>query len=163
MHHTTESGGDYAALCLALRALTEDEPDALANLSNSAALLYHSLKDLNWAGFYLFKENQLVLGPFQGRPACVRIALGRGVCGSAALSLKTLVVPDVHAFLGHIACDGSSASELVIPLVRDGVLCGVMDIDSPVLARFSEQDRQGLEDFAAILTERLNWKSLLGL
>jgi GAF domain-containing protein len=115
--------------------------------------VYHTLPDLNWAGFYLMKDGELVLGPFQGKPACVRIALGKGVCGTAAAQRETIVVPDVHAFPGHIACDAASRSEIVIPLItRDGQLLGVLDLDSPELARFDDADRRGLEQLAAVLT-----------
>lgn len=146
----------------ALEALIKDETDGLANLSNSAALLFNGLEDINWAGFYLFKEDQLVLGPFQGKPACIRIALGRGVCGTAALSRETVVVPDVHEFPGHIACDGASASEIVVPVVKAGRLIGVLDADSPVKARFDEEDKRGLESFVGILNMYIDWDSLVG-
>ncbi|WP_116812243.1 GAF domain-containing protein [Steroidobacter cummioxidans] len=141
----------YRQLVEELRALIENETDWIANLANSAALLYHSLPDLNWAGFYLLKDGELVVGPFQGKPACVRIALGRGVCGTAAAQKKTQVVRDVHEFAGHIACDSASNSEIVVPMVRDGELIGVLDLDSPKLARFDEEDRNGLEGFVAAL------------
>lgn len=150
-----------ASLCENLKSLIEGETDALANLSNGAALLYHSLDSINWAGFYLHKENQLILGPFQGKPACIRIPLGRGVCGTAAESRETVVVPDVHLFPGHIACDGASRSEIVVPLVKNGLLLGVLDIDSPVRARFSDEDRAVLERFARILAEEIRWEALL--
>jgi GAF domain-containing protein len=143
----------YAQLASSLRALIEGERDAIANLANASALLYESLPDLNWAGFYLLKQGELVVGPFQGRPACVRIALGKGVCGTAAARRETIVVPDVNAFPGHIACDSASQSEIVVPMVRDGELSGVMDLDSPKLARFDAEDREGLERFVAILLE----------
>lgn len=152
---------DGEPLDRSLSSLIEGEPDALANLANAAALLYHGLGDVNWAGFYLYKEGRLVLGPFQGKPACIRIPLGKGVCGAAAQSRRTLVVPDVHLFPGHIACDGASASEIVVPLLRDGRLLGVIDIDSPVKARFSDADRAALEECADILSERIRWDELL--
>jgi GAF domain-containing protein len=120
------------------------------------------MERINWAGFYLYKEDQLVLGPFQGKPACIRIPLGRGVCGTAAQNRQSLVVPDVHRFPGHIACDEASASEIVIPIVRDGRLIGVLDIDSPVEARFGEADRLILERFVAILNAGIRWEQLLG-
>ncbi|MGZ9585544.1 GAF domain-containing protein [Paenibacillus marinisediminis] len=144
---------DYPMLRAQLAALIEDEPSLIANLANASALLWHGLKDINWAGFYLYEAstNQLVLGPFQGLPACVRIPLGRGVCGTAAAERITQVVPDVHAFPGHIACDANSRSEIVVPLIRDGELVGVLDIDSPILERFGEQDRQWLEELARLL------------
>lgn len=144
---------DYPVLRAQLAALIEDEPSLIANLANAAALLWHGLKDINWAGFYLYEEasQQLVLGPFQGLPACVRIPLGRGVCGTAAAERVTQLVADVHAFPGHIACDARSRSEIVVPLVRDNQLIGVLDIDSPLLERFNELDQQWLEDIAALL------------
>ena len=141
----------YAHLLSALGGLLAGERDGIANLANAAALLYETLPRLNWAGFYLMKGDGLVVGPFQGRPACVRIALGRGVCGTAAAERRTVIVPDVHAFPGHIACDVASASEIVVPLVKDGRLVGVLDLDSPVRGRFGEDDGRGLESFAARL------------
>lgn len=141
----------YEQLVGELSGLIAGERDFIANLANSAALLYHSLPDLNWAGFYLLKDGELVVGPFQGRPACVRIALGKGVCGTAAERRTTQVVRDVHEFPGHIACDAASNSEIVVPLIRNGELLGVLDLDSPKLARFDEQDRAGLERFVATL------------
>lgn len=141
----------YQQLAGELSALIAGERDFIANLANSAALLYHSLPDLNWAGFYLLKEGELVVGPFQGKPACVRIALGKGVCGTAVAERKTQVVRDVHQFPGHIACDSASNSEIVVPMIRDGELLGVLDLDSPNLARFDQEDRAGLERFVATL------------
>lgn len=141
----------YQQLAGELSALIAGERDFIANLANSAALLYHSLPDLNWAGFYLLKEGELVVGPFQGKPACVRIALGKGVCGTAVAQRKTQVVRDVHQFPGHIACDSASNSEIVVPMIRDGELLGVLDLDSPNLARFDQEDRAGLERFVATL------------
>ena len=146
---------DYKLLCAQLRALTEDVPHAISNLANASALLYQSLPDLNWAGFYLCTDGVLVLGPFQGKTACTQIPIGKGVCGTAAQNGKTVVVEDVHLFDGHIACDSASNSEIVIPLFVRGMLYGVLDIDSPRLARFSEHDRAGLEHFARILEETL--------
>lgn len=146
---------NYDELCASLRALVDGVPHRIANLANASALLWGALEDINWAGFYLMEDGQLVLGPFQGKPACIEIAVGRGVCGTAAQQKKTLVVPDVHAFPGHIACDGASNSEIVIPLMRGDEVLGVLDIDSPVFDRFSEQDRQGLESFAAILSREI--------
>src|SRR5579872_862963 len=143
----------YRELRAQLGALLEGEQDSIANAANTAALLYHSLPDVNWVGFYFLKGGELVLGPFQGKPACVRIPLGRGVCGAAAESRQSIVVPDVHAFPGHIACDTASRSELVVPLIRDGALIGVLDLDSPMLARFREDDRAGCESLAAIYLE----------
>ena len=141
----------YRELAGELSALIAGERDSIANLANAAALLYHSLPDLNWAGFYLLKEGELVVGPFQGKPACVRIAIGKGVCGTAAERRATVIVRDVHEFPGHIACDAASNSEIVVPMVRNGELIGVLDLDSPKVARFDEQDREGLERFVAAL------------
>lgn len=143
----------YVEICKQLEALLEGERDLIANLANAASLLYNTLADVNWAGFYLFDGTELVLGPFQGKPACVRIAVGRGVCGTAAKSLETVVVEDVDAFPGHIACDSASRSEIVVPIVVDGSLLGVLDLDSPVAARFDAADRRGLEQFVSILVE----------
>lgn len=143
----------YALLAQQAQALFHGEHDRIANAANLASLIWHSLPDLNWAGFYLYDGTELVLGPFMGKPACVRIALGKGVCGTAAASRETQVVKDVHAFPGHIACDSASASEIVVPLVQHGRLIGVLDLDSPVTARFDEQDRAGLERVAAIWTQ----------
>jgi len=140
----------YAALALEARALFDGETDAIANAANLAALVYHALPDLNWVGFYFFDGEELVVGPFQGLPACVRIALDRGVCGAAARTGKTQRVDDVHAFPGHIACDAASRSELVVPLFRDGQLFGVFDLDSPELARFDADDQRGLETLASL-------------
>ena len=141
----------YRLLGSQLSALMEGERDALANLANAAALIYHALPDLNWAGFYLYKQGMLVLGPFQGMPACVRIPLSRGVCGAAARQGETVLVEDVHKFAGHIACDSASRSEIVVPLRQDGRVIGVMDIDSPRVGRFDGVDRAGLEAIAALL------------
>jgi GAF domain-containing protein len=135
----------YDELVKQARSLIEGENDAIANYANVSALLYHSMPDVNWAGFYLLKADVLVVGPFQGRPACVRIPLGKGVCGTAAAQRQTIVVPNVHEFAGHIACDSASNSEIVVPLIKNGALLGVLDIDSPKLARFDEEDRKGLE------------------
>jgi L-methionine (R)-S-oxide reductase len=141
----------YRELSSQLAALLEGERDPVANLANTSALLFHGLPDLNWAGFYLMRESGLVLGPFQGKPACIRIPVGQGVCGTAAARMSSIVVKDVHAFPGHIACDSASRSELVVPLVRDGRVVGVLDLDSPVLARFDDDDRAGCEALADIL------------
>ena len=147
---------DYKELCAQLRALTDGVPHRIANLANASALLYTTLPRLNWAGFYLMEDGRLVLGPFQGKPACIEIPVGRGVCGTAVSRGETVLVEDVHAFPGHIACDSASASEIVVPLRVHGEVVGVLDIDSPDLARFSEADRQGLEAFAAVLSDVLN-------
>lgn len=152
-----DKGECYRLLGGQLSALMEGERDALANLANAAALIYHALPDLNWAGFYLYKQGMLVLGPFQGMPACVRIPLGRGVCGTAALERRTQVVPDVHAFPGHIACDAASRSEIVAPLVDGERLLGVVDVDSPLPGRFDEGDREGLEALARLLIAGCDW------
>ncbi|MFJ2548492.1 GAF domain-containing protein [Pseudomonas sp. NPDC087612] len=140
----------YGLLAAQLEALLADERDFIANAAQFSAFLYSQVEDLNWAGFYLNRNEQLLLGPFQGQVACVRIPFGRGVCGAAAASRETQRVEDVHAFPGHIACDSASNSELVIPLVKDGRLIGVLDLDSPKLARFSEGDQAGLERLAGI-------------
>ena len=143
----------YRMLCAQLQSLLADERDFVANAAQLSAFLFNQVDDLNWAGFYLNRNEELVLGPFQGQVACVRIAFGRGVCGAAAATRQTQRVDDVHAFPGHIACDSASNSELVIPLVKDGALIGVLDLDSPRTARFSEADQQGLEQLAAIFLE----------
>ena len=141
----------YRETELQLAALFAGEPDRIANAANMAALLYDVLPGLNWAGFYFLKDGgELVLGPFQGKPACVRIAVGRGVCGTAVAERRTMLVPDVHAFPGHIACDAASRSEIVVPLIRDGIIEGVLDLDSPVVARFDAEDQAGLERLAAL-------------
>ncbi len=142
----------YDALADQAAALIAGEPDLVANTANLAALAYHGLPDLNWAGFYFRRGSDLVLGPFQGRPACVRIPWGQGVCGAAAAQGASLVVPDVHAFPSHIACDPASRSELVVPLIAADRVVGVFDLDSPRLARFDEADRAGIERLAAMLT-----------
>ena len=139
----------YRELDEQLAALLDQEPNLVANAANAAALIYHALPDINWAGFYLRDGGELVLGPFQGKPACLRIPIGKGVCGVAAARAETVLVPDVHAFPGHIACDPASRSELVVPLIEDGVVLGVLDLDSPVPARFDEQDRVGCERLVA--------------
>ena len=145
----------YGVLARDLEALLSGERDLIANAANTAALIYDALPDLNWAGLYLYKSGELVLGPFQGKPACVRIALGKGVCGTAAELRQTVLVEDVHAFPGHIACDSASNSEIVIPLVRNGELLGVLDLDSPKLRRFDAADQRGLENLARIFISSL--------
>lgn len=147
----------YRQLVQQLQGLLAGERDCVANLANSAALIYHSLPDLNWAGFYLLKDGELVVGPFQGKSACVRIAIGKGVCGTAAAQRATQLVRNVHEFPGHIACDAASNSEIVVPMIRNGELLGVLDLDSPKLARFDEEDRKGLEHFVAALLAATNW------
>jgi GAF domain-containing protein len=141
----------YGDLIGQLTGLFDGERDGLANAANMSALLYETLPDLNWAGFYLMRRGELVLGPFQGRVACVRIALGRGVCGTAAQRRDTIIVPDVHDFPGHIACDSASRSEIVVPLIQRGELLGVLDLDSPLLARFDQEDAVGLNAAAEML------------
>jgi GAF domain-containing protein len=145
----------YRDLAAALEALVAGEPDGIANMANAAALLWESLPDLNWAGFYRNVGGELVLGPFQGRAACIRIPFGKGVCGAAAATLQVQRVDDVHAFAGHIACDAASASELVIPIVRDGVLIAVLDLDSPNVARFDADDEAGCVRLGEILARAL--------
>ncbi|CUJ09771.1 GAF domain-containing protein [Achromobacter xylosoxidans] len=145
----------YAELAKQARALLDGEHDHIANAANLSALAYQALPDLNWVGFYLFDGTELVLGPFQGKPACVRIPLNRGVCGAAASQRQTQLVPDVHAFPGHIACDAASRSEIVVPLVHQGELIGVWDVDSPVPDRFDEDDRQGMEALCAVFLASL--------
>lgn len=145
----------YVMLSKQLAALTEGETDHIAILSNASALLNQALHTINWCGFYLYKNDELLLGPFQGLPACVHITLGRGVCGTAASELKTYRVEDVHAFPGHIACDAASNSEIVVPIVINGELYGVLDIDSPIKNRFSEEDQEGIELFVETLQKFL--------
>jgi L-methionine (R)-S-oxide reductase len=144
----------YDDLAQQARGLLAGESDMIANAANFSALLYHSLPDVNWAGFYLYDGTELVVGPFQGKPACIRIALGRGVCGTAAQTRETQLVRDVNAFDGHIACDAASQSEIVVPLVKaDGSLLGVWDVDSPVIDRFDDEDRMGMEVLCAVFME----------
>lgn len=147
----------YNYLNLKLTGLICEENDWLANLSNASALLWLILDDINWAGFYLYKNEELILGPFQGKPACTHIKLGNGVCGTAAVSLKTQVVKDVNKFPGHIACDSASKSEIVVPIVKNGKLRGVLDIDSPILDRFDEEDAFYLEKFVDILVKYIDF------
>jgi len=146
----------YDALTGELAALLGGERDFTANAANCVALLYDRLSDLNWAGVYVLREEELVLGPFQGKPACVRIPVGKGVCGSAARIKKAIVVEDVRRFPGHIACDPASRSEIVLPLVQAGELIGVLDLDSPVAARFDDADRAGLEAVVALFVSRVD-------
>ena len=144
----------YQLLTRQILALFNGEPDFIANAANLSSLLFHSLSNVNWVGFYLIKGDELVLGPFQGRVACVRITIGKGVCGTAALSKKTIVVDNVHEFEGHIACDSASNSEIVVPLLKDGSVIGVLDIDSPVFNRFDQEDREGLERIVGVFLEK---------
>ncbi len=145
----------YRDLLSALEGLTDGEPDPIANMANAAALIWETLPDLNWAGFYRNVEGELVLGPFQGRAACIRIPFGKGVCGAAAETLQVQRVADVHAFPGHIACDAASASELVVPIVRDGKLIAVLDLDSPSAGRFTEEDEAGCVALGDLLAKVL--------
>ena len=145
----------YADLLAAAGALTEGESDGVANMANIAALLWEFLPQVNWTGFYRVVEGELVLGPFAGRPACIRIAMGAGVCGAAAQSGESQLVEDVHAFPGHIACDAETQSELVVPVLRDGEVIAVIDLDSPDAARFDSEDRDGIEALAAMLADRI--------
>lgn len=159
MFNATSLSGDkpeqYAQLAAQARGLLAGEQDRIANAANLSALVFHALPSLNWAGFYFFDGTELVVGPFQGLPACVRIPLDKGVCGAAASTRQTQRVEDVHAFPGHIACDAASRSELVVPLVKDGALVGVLDLDSPDPGRFDVEDQRGIETIAAIYVEAL--------
>lgn len=148
----------YDELAAQLRALLADEKDPIANAANTAALIFNLVPDLNWAGFYFLQSGEeLVLGPFQGKPACVRIAVGKGVCGTSVERGASVLVDDVYAFSGHIACDANSRSELVVPLIQEGAIFGVLDLDSPLTARFDLDDQQGLEQLAAIYVESSSW------
>lgn len=150
-----ENKTDYSALCQQLEALIQGVPHVIANLANASALIWQSLTDINWAGFYILEGDTLVLGPFQGKPACIEIPVGRGVCGTAVAENKTQLVPDVHTFPGHIACDSASNAEIVVPIRKNGQVWGVLDIDSPTLGRFPEEDRAGLEKVAEIISNSL--------
>jgi len=145
----------YETLISQAKGLVEGENDLIANMANLSALLFNQLDSVNWAGFYLYKDEQLVLGPFQGQPACIRIPMGKGVCGTAAQTLTVQRVEDVHLFEGHIACDAASNSEIVIPVLKDGALLGVLDIDSPVFGRFDEVDEKGLAQIVSVLEAQL--------
>lgn len=153
--YSEDLSANYAMLSKQLDALLTGETNSVANLSNASALLNQFYDQINWVGFYLMEDGELVLGPFQGLPACVRIPVGRGVCGTVAKEQKTIIVPDVHAFPGHIACDAASQSEIVVPIIKDGKLVGVLDIDSPIKDRFSEQDGEGLEQFVQVLIQHM--------
>ena len=146
---------DYQMLQEQIRALTENVPHVIANLANASAAIWQAMPDINWAGFYMMEDGKLVLGPFQGKPACIEIPVGRGVCGRAVAEERTQLVYDVHQFPGHIACDSASNSEIVVPLFKDGKVWGVLDIDSPLVGRFTEADRQGLESLAKLLEQTL--------
>jgi GAF domain-containing protein len=152
---SSDKAGQYRELQQQARALLHGERDRIANAANFAALVFHALPDLNWAGFYFYDGNELVVGPFQGQPACIRIALGAGVCGTAAATRQTQVVADVDAFAGHIPCDSASRSEIVVPLHDGERLIGVWDVDSPSLARFDDDDRAGMEGLAGIFVDSL--------
>lgn len=158
--NTKDKKAFYNYLNIKLTGLICEEPDWLANLSNASALLWLLLDEINWVGFYLYKNDELVLGPFQGKPACTHIQIGKGVCGTAAGEKKTQVVKDVHEFPGHIACDCASQSEIVVPIVHDGNLVGVLDIDSPILNRFDEEDALYLEKFVSILNKYIDWEKM---
>ena len=145
----------YSDMASALQGLVDGEPDGIANMANAASLIWESLPDINWAGFYRNIDGELVLGPFQGRPACIRIPFGTGVCGVAAATREVQLVEDVHAFPGHIACDSASNSEIVVPIVRDGKLLAVLDIDSPKTARFDEEDQAGCVRLAEIMARAI--------
>lgn len=149
----------YEQLAAQLSSLLAGERDLVANAANFSALVYHSLPDLNWAGFYFAKNDELVLGPFQGQPACVRIKIGQGVCGAGAAKCETVIVPNVHEFPGHITCDSASNSEIVVPLLKDSHLIGVLDLDSPHFQRFDDQDARGLESLVGILLATTNVKA----
>ena len=151
----TSKSETYRDLVSAAEALTDGEPDPVANMANVAALMWDFLPDLNWAGFYRMVDGELVLGPFMGRPACIRIPIGKGVCGTAAADATTQLVEDVHAFPGHIACDSVTKSELVVPVLRNGDVVAVIDLDSPSRARFDEEDRQRIERLAQIISDRI--------
>jgi L-methionine (R)-S-oxide reductase len=150
-----DKAADYGQLARELASLLAGERDTVANAANTAALIFDALPELNWAGFYFLRGSELVVGPFQGKPACIRIPVGKGVCGTAAAQRKTIVVPDVHEFPGHIACDAASRSEIVLPLMAGERLLGVLDIDSPRMARFDEADARGLEKLAAVFVSSL--------
>ncbi|MCC3359690.1 GAF domain-containing protein [Bacillus sp. REN16] len=154
-HYKGNKADDYQLVTKQLQALLEDEKDQIANLANASALLNQFLNNINWVGFYIKKGDELVLGPFQGLPACVRIQMGRGVCGTAAQSQKTERVADVHLFPGHIACDSASQSEIVVPIIKNGEVFGVLDIDSPIKERFDEVDQQCLEEFVKVLEKHI--------
>ena len=146
---------DYISLLKSYKALIEKENDFIALLSNTSAFIYNTISDLNWAGFYLVKDNELVLGPFQGKPACMRIKYGDGVCGTALKERETMVVENVHEFRGHIACDSASNSEIVVPVFRDGQVIGVLDIDSPLFSRFKDEEKQFFEELVWVLENKI--------
>ncbi|MEN8907406.1 MAG: GAF domain-containing protein [Clostridiales bacterium] len=145
----------YNELCFNLKSIIDGESDLIANLSNASALLFNTLSDINWSGFYLWKENELVLGPFQGKPACIRIKKGQGVCGASVLEKKIILVSDVNKFPNHIPCDSDSKSEIVLPIIKNNILIGVLDIDSPIIDRFDFEDSKGLSTFVKIILENM--------
>ncbi|MFT5542737.1 MAG: L-methionine (R)-S-oxide reductase [Glaciecola sp.] len=151
----------YKLINSQVRAIISEESDMIANMANIAAVLYNHLENVNWSGFYLYKESQLVLGPFQGQPACIRIPMGKGACGTSAELQKTLLIDDVHQFDGHITCDVASRSEIVVPIVVRGRLIGVLDVDSPIANRFDQNDKQGLEELVDIFSKRLSLDEVL--
>ncbi len=151
---------DYKLLAAQIKSLAEDEPNYIPVMSNASALLYENMEDLNWAGFYIMNKGSLMLGPFQGKVACIRIELGKGVCGTAAQSNETQLVKDVHQFPGHIACDSASNSEIVVPIHSEGKVVAVLDIDSPSLGRFDEADKEGLQQFVKALEETVDFTEL---
>ena len=148
---------NYDFLCQQLQALTEGIPYKIANLANASALLWQELPEINWAGFYILEGERLILGPFQGKPACIEIPVGKGVCGTAVATGKTQLVKDVHQFPGHIACDSASNSEIVVPIFQNGTVVGVLDIDSPEFARFDERDQEGLEGFVRVIEDTVRF------
>ena len=154
---TVSKSETYDQLAAQLSSLLAGERDLIANAANFASLVFHSLPDLNWVGFYFLKDGELVLGPFQGRPACIRIAMGQGVCGAAAAKRETTIVPNVHEFPGHIACDSVSNSEIVVPLLKGENLIGVLDLDSPIIARFDNEDAIELNRLVSVLVESSDW------
>lgn len=158
MIYPTDKEECYRLINSQLKSLLENEPFVISNLANASALLGMALADINWDGFYLLQGDELLLGPFQGKPACIHIPIGRGVCGTAVAENRTLVVPDVHAFPGHIACDSASRSEIVVPIRAGGKIRGVLDIDSPLPSRFDDRDRDGLEAFVRLLEDSCNWE-----
>jgi GAF domain-containing protein len=157
MTGSTSKRETYDHLAAQLSSLLAGERDLIANVANFSSLVFHSLPDLNWVGFYFVKDGELVLGPFQGRPACVRIAMGQGVCGTSAAKRETTIVPNVHEFPGHIACDSASNSEIVLPLLKGENLIGVLDLDSPIIARFDEEDAIGLSRLVSVLVASSDW------
>jgi GAF domain-containing protein len=157
---STSKSEIYAQLAAQLSSLLNGERDLIANAANFSSLIFHSLPDLNWAGFYFVKDGELVLGPFQGQPACVRIEMGKGVCGTAASTRITTIVPNVHEFPGHIACDSASNSEIVVPLIEGERLIGVLDLDSPLFERFDAEDENGLNRLVSVFVERSNGNRL---